>query len=194
MEPTDQIAAGNDTPIRPAALNRTLVRIILVMSVAGMAYLFTEASGPQERENLIDVSVSNAVVELVLKTEYRVEIEEFFDERFHVHIDVPTVNGASFRGAGLWDVRPDVSIPTVVIDDPQHDVEFIFVFTYAMLDEWSSSLFLDRAVRLELEHEESFAVVSANDGREVVIWRSGDDIYLAVALHGAGRLIPRIPS
>ena len=122
------------------------------------------------------------------------EVERFIKESFGIQVKIPAIQDATVTGGGTLELRDGISIPTIEFTDPDGDIERLLVFTYAMLDRWEFAIYLDRAVRLELEHDRSFAVVNATDGREVILWRSGDDIYLAVAENGAGKLISRIRS
>jgi hypothetical protein len=105
---------------------------------------------------------------------------------------VPGVLDATVAGVGTWDPGRDVRIPVILYDDPSGDVKRVLVLNYAMLDRISNVVFLDRSIRVELEQDRSYAVVNASDEREVVLWRVGDDIFVAIAEKGAGRLIPRI--
>ena len=182
------------TPLRQGALRKMMVSILLVLTVGSAAYLVSKEPRRPGRENLIDLSVRDLEIQPVVVSSVVSDVERYVEDVFGVKVRLPGIENAEFSGAGSFDLHHGISIPTVFVEDPDGDVKRIFVFTYSLLDDWSSGVFLDRSVRLELEHDGSYAVVSARDGREIVLWRSGDDIFLAVAEHGASRLISRIRS
>ena len=182
------------TPLHAGTLRKMTIAITLVLAVGSLAYLSSKQPEPPGRQNLINVSVADSDVDLVLTTSVASDVEHYIRESFGIQVKIPAVRNAGIAGAGALGLRDGVSIPTIEFTDPDGDIERLLVFTYAMLDSWEFAFYLDRAVRLELEHDRSFAVVNATDGREVILWRSGDDIYLAVAENGASRLISRIRS
>lgn len=181
-------------PLRERSVLRVTIAIALVVSVGSLAYLTSKEPTPPGRENLINVSVAETDVQMIVSSRLSSDVEHYIQESFGMQVEVPSIEGASISGAGALGLRGGVSIPAVDYTDPNGDIERLFVFTYAMLDSWEAGFYLDRAVRLELEHDGVFSVVSAVDGREVILWRSGDDIYLTVAGNGASRLIKRIRS
>ena len=183
---------SSPTPLRHGALRKMVFSILLVLTVASAAYLISKEPIPLGRENLIDLSVRDVDVRPDSRSHSAADVERYFSDVFGVNIKIPVVQGAEITGIGTVNPQPGISIPTILLNDPQGDVDRFFAFTYSMLDEWAFGVFLDRSVRLELEHSGSYAVVSASDGHEVVLWRSGDDIFVAVARQGASRLISRI--
>ena len=181
------------TPLQEGAIRKMTISILLVLSVGSAAYMISREPALPRRENLIDLSVRDIEIKPVVLTSAASDVERYIQDVFGVRVELPLVEDAKIL-AGAFEPRHGISIPTVLFDDPIGDVDRIFVFTYSLLDEWAAGVFLDRSVRLELENDGSYAVVTAADGREIVLWRSGDDIFLAVAQQGASRLISRIPS
>lgn len=179
-------------PIRDGSLRRLAISFLLVVVVGSAAYLISKEPAPAAREDLVDISVLDLSIDPVVISDDPSDIEHYIDDVFGVRIKLPSIEGADFSGAGAFVLRPDIEIPIVVVEDPQGDIDRLITITYALLDAWSSSVFLDRSVRLELEHDNQKTVIGAPDGREVVLWRSGDDIFIAVAEQGASRLISRI--
>jgi len=171
-----------------------MISILLVVAVGSAAYMITRAPAVLRRENLIHLSMRDIEVKPVVLSNDASDVERYIQDVFGVRVEIPLVKDAKISGAGAFEPRHGISIPIVLFDDPIGDLDRIFVFTYSQLDEWAAGVFLDRSVRLELEHDGSYAVESADDGREIVLWRSGDDIFLAVARRGASRLIARIQS
>ena len=182
------------TPLQDGAVRKTMISILLVLAVGSAAYMISREPTLPGRENLIDLSVRDIEIRPVVLSSAASDVERYIQDIFGVRVELPLVEGVKISGAGAFEPRHGISIPTVLLDDPNGDVDRMFVFTYSLLDEWSSGVFLDRSVRLDLERGDSYAVVSADDGREIVLWRSGDDIFLAVAQRGASRLISRIRS
>ena len=182
------------TPIGSGALRKTLIGVLLVITVGSVAYVTSKPPAPPGRINLIDVATIGPEVAVDVRSRVPDEIERYISEIFSARVNVPEIEDAQIEGVGTLRFQGGIAIPTILFTDPSGDLDELYVFTYAMLDEWSNGAYLDRAIRLELEHDRSFAVVSAADGREVVLWRSGDDIYLAVAQQGASSLISRIES
>jgi len=182
------------TPLQEGAIRKMTISILLVLAVGSAAYMISREPALLRRENLIDLSVRDIEIKPVVLTSAASDVERYIQDVFGVRVEIPLVEDTKISGAGAFEPRHGISIPTVLLDDPIGDVDRIFVFTYSLLDEWAAGVFLDRSVRLELENDGSYAVVTAADGREIVLWRSGDDIFLAVAQQGASRLISRIPS
>lgn len=182
------------TPLDDGALRKALVSILLVLAVGSAAYLGARESEPPGREDLIDLSVRDSRIHPDVVSDLASDVESYIQDMFGVKVKLPSIRDAKISGAGAFKPRPGISIPAVLIDDPHADVERILVFTYSLLDDWAEGVFLDRSIRSDLEHDRSYAVVSATNGREIVLWRSGDDIFLAVAQKGASRLIRRIES
>jgi hypothetical protein len=182
------------TPLRDGAVLNMLVSILLVLMVGSAAYLASRVPPPPGRESLIEVSIQDVEVEPVVSSNAPSDTERYIQDFFGVNVRVPGIDDVTLVGAGAFEIHHGISIPIILLEDPHGDVNWMFAFTYALLDDWSAGIFLDRSVRLELEHDGSFAVISAADGREIVLWRSGDDIFLAVAQKGASRLISRISS
>jgi hypothetical protein len=178
---------GRESPVR-----RFLVSMILIGAVGWAAYVLSREPEPPGPQNLIEVSAANTEVKPVLATSSPAEIEGYIRQTYGVEVRLPYVDGAEISAAGPLPVQQGISVPTIVFVDPEGDISRMLVFTYSLLDDWSLGLYLDRSVRLELEHDGSYAVVATEDNREAVLWRSRDDIFLAIAERGAGRLIPRI--
>jgi hypothetical protein len=174
-------------------MRKTLLSFLLVLTVGWLAYLLSREPEPPGRENLIAVSTSDIKIETVLETSSAEDAELYIRNRFGVSVQVPEVTGAEITGVGLLDVGGNVEVPTIVWNDPSGDVRRIFVFTYSLLDDWARNVFLERTVRFELEQSDQYVVTSTETSREVVLWRSGDDIFLAVAENGASPLISRLP-
>lgn len=185
----------DDVPPSTSVFKRTVTITLMVLTVAMAAYMLTERSGPRDSTNLVGLVGSETVdPKPLLQTTQVTEIEDMLLSEFGYRLTVPTIIGARIVGVGTWDAGRNVRIPVVSYDDPDGDIHVALVMNYAMLDRISSAVFLDRSIRVELEHDKSYAVVSTADSREVVLWRSGDDIFLAIAENGAGSLIPRIAS
>jgi hypothetical protein len=169
-----------------------IASVLLIIAVGWGAYVLTREPPSRGPDNLIALSVAEDDIEPVIVSSRPVDIEEYIREAFGVDVVLPDIQGAEIYAAGALAVRRGISIPTVLFEDPDGDLRRMFVFTYSLLDDWSLGVYLDRSVRLELEHDGSRVVMAADDEREVILWRSRDDIFLAVAEHGASRLIRRI--
>lgn len=174
-------------------MRKTLLSFLLVLTVGWLAYMLSRETKPPGRENLIALSASNANIEPVLETSSADDAELYIQNRFGVSVRVPKVTGAEIAGVGLLELQGDVEVPTILWNDPSGDIHRMFVFTYSLLDDWARNVFLERAVRFELEQSDQYVVTSTETSREVVLWRSGDDIFLAVAENGASPLISRLP-
>ena len=189
FDPENHVARRSESGLR-----RFMISILLVVTVGTAAYLLSRRAPPAERQNLIDLTVMTDDVAADLVSRDVENIERYIREAFGVKIDVPSVQDAEITGIGALEARRGVLIPTILVDDPSGDVNRIYVFTYSLLDRWARGVYLERAVRVELENPGLKTVVTTEDDREAVLWRSGDDIFVAVAEQGASRLIHRIRS
>ena len=176
-----------------SGLKRTMIVLITVLAIGAAAYLLSGRSGPRDATNLVGLVGTEPIEPLtLLETGDPVEIEDMLREEMGFRLRVPTIVGADIVGVGTWDAGRNVRIPVVMYDDPSGDVTRVIVMNYAILDQISAAVFLDKSIRMELEQDRSYAVVPGADNREIVLWREGDDIFLAIADNGAGRLISRI--
>jgi hypothetical protein len=174
-------------------LRRTMMTLLMVLTVGIAAFLLSERSGPRGATNLVGlVGTEEIEAELLLETSLSREVEDVLRNELGYRLRVPGIVDATIEGVGTWDAGRNVKIPVIFYDDPSGDIRTALVLNYAILDRISAAVFLDRSIRVELEQDRSYAVVNAADDREVVLWRVGDDIFLALAEQGAGRLIPRI--
>ena len=55
----------------------------------------------------------------------------------------------------LFDIHGAMSVEG--LDDPEGDIDHLFIITYSMLDRWAHSAFLEPTVRIELEQDDLFA-------------------------------------
>jgi len=196
MEPKEalsHISSQVDQESSVGGLRRTMTAVIMVVTVGAAAYLLSTPSEIGDSTNLVGLVGSVDIdPQLLLESTRRSEIEDFAHDQVGFRFAVPEVVGAKITGFGTWDAGRNLDIPVILYDDPQGDIRLALVMNYAMLDDISGRVFLDRSIRLELEQDHSYAVVSASDNREVVLWRAADDIFVAIAEQGASRLIPRI--
>jgi len=170
-----------------------MTAILMVLTIGMAAYILAGRPYQQDATNLVGLVGSETIEpKPLLETSQPGQIEDILRAELGYRLLVPNIIGARIVGVGTWDADRNVRIPVITYDDPEGDINEALVLNYAMLDKISGAVFLDRSVRQELEQDQSFAVVSSSDDREVVLWRSGDDIFVVVAEKGAGRLIPRI--
>jgi hypothetical protein len=174
-------------------MRKTLLSFLLVLTVGWLAFMLSREPKAPGRANLIAVSASDMEVEPVLETSSAADAETYIQNRFGVSVKIPEVAGTKISGVGLLELRGGVEVPTILVDDPSGDIRRLYVFTYSLLDDWARNVFLERAVRFELEQSDQYVVTSTETSREVVLWRSGDDIFLVVAENGASPLISRLP-
>ena len=171
------------TPLKDGALRKMLISILLVLAVGSAAYLGTREPEPPGRENLIDLSVRDSQIDPVIVSEAASDVESYIQEIFQINVKLPSIRDAKISGAGVFKPRPGISIPAVLFEDPHADIERILVFTYSLLDRWAEGAFLERSIRLELEHDRSKVVVSASDGREIVLNQRKNDSSLWEVKH-----------
>lgn len=182
-----------DQPHRIAGARRRITALLLVLTVGVAAYVLSGHPDMHDATNLVGLVGSVQIApEPLLETSDAADVEELLRSRVGYRLLVPNVVGASITSVGTWSAGRNLRIPVVTYDDPRGDITAALILNYALLDKMSDSVFLDRSVRLDLEQERSYTVVSTNDNREVVVWRVGDDIFVAIAENGAGSLIPRI--
>lgn len=189
--PPTSIDGGEAPP--GSGLKRTVTILIMVLGIGAVAYLLSGRSGTTDATNLVGlVGTDQIESEWLLQTDDPIAIEDILREELGLRLRVPMIVGTSIEGVGTWDADRNVRIPVILYSDPSEDIGKMLILNYVMLDQMSSAVFLDRSIRMELEQDRSYTVVSASDNREVVLWRVGDDIFVAIAENGAGRLIPRI--
>lgn len=198
MEPTAQERPTHTTihdhEDHPASgIKRAVTAILMVLTIGFAAYLLAGRPRTNDATNLVGlVGTEKIDPDPMLETGNPAEIEDALLATMGYRLVVPGIVGTKIVGVGTWDADRNVRIPVITYDDPQGDVSKVLVMNYALLDKISGAVFLDKSIRRELEQARSYAVVSTSDDREVVLWRAGDDIFLAIAERGAGRLIPRI--
>lgn len=182
----------HEPPIRGDALRRMAVSVLLIVVVGWLAFYFTREPAPAGRQNLIELAVQPVRATLEATPDGSDETQVFLEARFGINVDPPEIVDAEIDGVGYVEYRKGMQVPVVFYEDPHGDIGRLHVFTYALLDTWARGLFIERSARLEIEQGEMYSVVPTDGDREVVLWRRGDDIFIAVAEQGAGRLIPRI--
>lgn len=187
------ITVTDEAPLPASGVRRTMLAIAIVVAVGAAAYFLSGRAGNSGATNLVGlVGVGPMHVETILETSEPEEVEDVLRSEFGYRLRAPRIVGTEIAAVGYWDAGRSSRIPVVTYSDPLGDIQTALVMNYALLDRVSETVYLDRSIRIELEQDRSYAVVSTNDDREVVIWREGDDIFLAVAESGASRLIPRI--
>lgn len=175
---------------------RRLWPLALLVALAASAAVFWFQRRPPEAtaDDLIEVTADDAATATPTTPLADLDAAALFvlDEAGW-RVTLPVIRGYRIDGAAMREVGPNVSVPAVhyAPADTSAGAITLYAYTYRLLDLAREHLTLDGAVLSGLEderHTEQIDLARAS----VVVWRSRDDIFIAVAPPGTTDLSERI--
>lgn len=173
---------------------RRLARILGVTSVLalGLLWVLSRLIDRQSNADLLDlIPESRAALTSLLEARSAEALSSLvLDNGWRVAI--PEIDGASPEGLGFSEILPGISLPVLVFREEGGATLLISLVNYAFLDTHEGLLYLSREVLEAVGAEDTFVLPRSTP--QVLVWRKGDELYLA-ATEGdreelAGRIRP----
>lgn len=183
--PVANVSRPVDKPASTRRLSLSAISIAAVVifftGLAGFVlsrFLETPADGPLD---LIELTVVRSADQTpVLDTTDPVRAEQFIMSHFSRQVEAPRLSGAELAGVGSAEIVSGVHVPALIYQDSSSAEQLVlFGYTYSLIDELEISVEVPddllRSVEPSLQ-----PVVREVNRRKVVVWRSSDDIMIAV--------------
>ena len=159
--------------------------IITLILVAGTAvsWWLLRPSPPVPTGNLA-VLAAQTIPELepALQTDQPKEAEVFIYNHFGWRVETPRIREATLRGVGFGAITSGIQVPAFIYSTTTDSPLVVFVWNYAFLDRYQKQeLSMAPTVLTSLEQSNTFTVEEGPNEEDIVIWRSRDDIFLAIS-------------
>jgi hypothetical protein len=168
--------------------------LILALAAAGIWMMRKPVFEPTGNLALLAARATEAAMaELAIQTSDSDEAALYIRNHFGWRVLVPTISDAALKGISLVEIASEVRVPAFVFEDSDASPFLVYVWNYSFMDRHQNRLLaLSPMVLSGLEQANSFTVEQGQAGEEIVIWRSRDDIFLAVTSNPAEILVSRI--
>lgn len=176
---------------------RLILGLFLVCLAGGIGYFFAptitpEAYPPASTATLTARSVAH--VEHV-KPSKRVQDIQKTDALVHRelnrHLSTPEIANTTLNGFSIEEVVAGARVPAFFYTEDNGNQLVVFAYNYSLLDQHTPQLQLSPRVLQQLEDEFHFVTTQMQD-HHTVLWRSRDEIFVAVTQHNPQSLIERI--
>ncbi|MFK7846053.1 MAG: hypothetical protein AB8G77_12200, partial [Rhodothermales bacterium] len=175
---------ANSKPDASTRLSRGLMTIFLILTAGFIGYIGSSLFIKEQSANLLTLSASKAPrVETVLSTDDLSEAEQFVQQQMQWRLSLPAIAQGQLTGVGISEITDEVRVPVFLYkDDATADAEYItlYAFTYALLDQYADRIQLESDILSAIASDNSFDLHDLNDNQKFVIWRSANDIFMAV--------------
>ncbi len=183
-------------PVSEGMRQRRLWPYALALALAATAAVVYVQRRPPEAsaEDLVEVTADDASAATpTTPLSEREGGEAYALDNAGWRLALPTVRGYRLSGASMRDVAPDVSVPVFhyASEDSAAGAIVVYAYTYRLLDIARDRLALDPAILAGLEDERHSEQIDLG-GAAVLVWRSRDDVFVAVAPPGTTDLAERI--
>ena len=177
-------------------LSKGLMTIFLILAAGFIGYIGSTLLIKEPDVNLLTLSASKAPrVETVLATTELTEAETFVEQQMQWRLSLPDIENGELTGVGISEIADEVRVPVFLYRDdvdPTQEYITLYAFNYALLDQYADRIQLESDILQAIANDERFDLHDLNDKQKFVIWRSADDIFMAVTPNDPVELRNRI--
>lgn len=180
-------------------LRRAGLALGALVFIGAAAYILSRVLAPapsapaQQPMSLLQFSARHAqALSVVRQTPDPDTAEAVLQSVMNRRLTVPRIEGANLRGVARLPIPNAGAVPALVYTDTASGTSIsAFAYTYALIDALGPRTELDAGLRRALAKPDSL-IPRTVDGRSAVLWRSSDDVYVAVSSLSADALASRI--
>ena len=176
--------------------SKGLATLLLILTAGMAGYLGSSLLSREPESNLITLSAEKAPrVETILETSSYEEAEQFVRRQMNWRLTLPQISESELAGVGISEIARQVRVPVFLYHDLHNEREepiAVYVYTYALLDQFSDRIVLERDILAAISSEDHFDIHDLSDRQKVLIWRNANDIFMAVTSLDARELRQRI--
>ncbi|MEM9665784.1 MAG: hypothetical protein AAF970_12665 [Bacteroidota bacterium] len=178
---------------QPGAWRRLVVAAFLIGVTGVSGYLLTDALQDQPVRDLIRLTAQTPPdVQMRMEVTTRTEAENFFRQQLGWFLEIPDIEDARLVQLGVQEITRGVDVPVLRFEGQEGTAPiFLYTYSYAFLDRHTERVQLSRETAERITEDGGFDV-RRMEGKEVMAWRSGNEIYVAVTSQGGPALQDRI--
>lgn len=168
--------------------------MLTIIAVAGLlGYAFTYFTRHEPNVNLISLSAQQASsVEASFQTTSAEQAERYIHDRLGNRVTLPVIAEASLMGVSIRSMADGAEVPVLLFKDPSTPRPVaIYVYSYAFLDRHQKNLVLEHDILRQIASEGNFDLHDLGE-EKALVWRSRDDIFVAITSGDADELRDRI--
>ena len=162
---------------------RPVVVMLIILGIGAMGYFTSQSLEREPETNLITLAVRQAdAVRPAMQTGSPEQAEGFVLDELNWLLTLPTIDDAVLTGVGSREVVPGVTVPVFLFDDTLDETDdaiTVYVVSYALLDQHKEHIQLDPEILRQIQDDQQFDLHDLGR-RNALVWRSRDDIYVAV--------------
>lgn len=118
-------------------------------------------------------------------------VQDQLMRRLGWRVRVPEIRDTPLKGVGFAEIMTGISVPVLMYDEASGGDLAVTIVNYVFLDTHEGVLRIEPEALRGIEREEAFVVRKSRD-QDVLIWRSGDEIFLASGESSGEELAARI--
>lgn len=120
------------------------------------------------------------------------QAEMYIKDRFGVTLQVPVIRDTQLLGVRIQLLKEELEVPVLLFHDGVENKTFpVFAYSYAFLQANRRRVELSRKILLRIDDPSQFGVYFSDEG-SALIWRSRDDIFVAVLQVDPARMQERV--
>jgi DNA-directed RNA polymerase specialized sigma24 family protein len=174
-------------------LQRALAVASIVFFAGLVGYVVSRIMDAPPETNVIAISAAasdRARVEV--SSADPADVEAFIRERTGLRLQVPQIEGASLIGARVTEPSPGIRVPTLIYSDVDNGGRIVVLaYTYALIDSHGESLRFERETLEQIQEEGRYELHDLG-GKQVLVWRHRNAIFVAVTEGQADALYDRV--
>ncbi len=183
LDPPPAAPPPGEAALPPSRLHRWVRAgyAALLLTIVGLSiFLLLRRPARAEETSLVALVARHAADATVnFQTRDALEAQAFVELHMGWRLSLPDIQGYTLDGTGLADITDGVSVPVFRYTSDDGDPLTLYVLTYSMLDQTTRRATLEPDVLRQLEDDQHFDLHDVR-GTQVLLWRSRDDVYLAV--------------
>lgn len=177
-------------------LGRGLTGVLLVLAAGLVGYLLapeaeTDEEGTTSGAASLTVRTAQYATDLAEPNAplNRSAVDSVIRTQLNRRVRLPVIDGTNLEGVQVEEIASGAPVPVLIYRDAGERIP-VFVYNYALLDATRGELALSPGTLERLDRGDT--VVDRSGSRPVILWRSRDDIFLAVASGDPDSLTARI--